>query len=186
MNELNLNEMTAFLAGSKEDFDLERVIDYYFENKKHYLMSLNKRNAARILISMYNFEQRNKLKSSELLGYKVKIGDICYVDFGQAYLNEAGYQHFALVVGYCNSKALVVPMSSNNIMYKQSFCSKKYTNGKKHLYRLPEVQGLYKKSVLFLNDIKYINTSRIIAIKSHIDPKTNLFKDILARIWILV
>ena len=134
-----------------------------------------------MLLSEFNFLERKTFKSSEAVGFKVKLGDICYIDFGPAYVTEAGYQHFGIVIGYSNSKALVVPMSSNQSMYYQSYCEQTYPNGKIHLYRLPTINGLKKQSVLFLNDIKYINTARIISINGSINPKSDLFLNILKR-----
>lgn len=182
MKQMYINQMIGFLSGSKKNINLNEIVDYYLQEKNEDLKSMDKRQLSRLLISKLNYEVRNDYKSSELLGFKVRIGDICYIDFGRAYISEAGFQHFGIIIGYCNSKALVVPMSSNYSMYQQSYCEKKYPNGKKHLYRLPSLCGLHKKSVLFLNDIKFINTARVIEVKGHINPKTSLFKDILLRV----
>ena len=182
MNEQYISEMITYLNGSKKDIDLNQIVDYYLYKKEVQLKEMNKRKLSRLMISKLNYEIRSEYKSSELLGFKVKVGDICYVDFGRAYISEAGYQHFGIIIGYCNSKALVVPMSSNALMYNQSYCQSTFPRGKKHLYRLPTLNGLHKKSVLFLNDTKYINTARIIEVKGHIPVKSNLFKDILDRV----
>lgn len=181
MQKKYLNELVSYMT-ENIDINFEEIIDYYFSNKKRDLQEMNKKQLCRLLISKFNYELRSDFKSSELLGFKVKVGDICYIDFGRAYISEAGYQHFGIVIGYCNSKALVVPMSSNYSMYNQSYCANTFTNGKKHLYRLPDLKGLNKKSVLFLNDIKYINTARVIAIKGHISKNSPLFNDIRSRI----
>lgn len=186
MNEVYIGEMIAYLSGNQKDINLEEIVNYFLKKKKERLRSMNKRQFSRLMISELNYEIRSELKSSELKGFKVKVGDICYIDFGRAYITEAGYQHFAIVIGYCNSKALVVPMSSNYSMYNQSYCPRTFPNGKMHLFRLPPLDGLHKKSVLFLNDVKYINTARVIAIKGHIATDTKLFKDILERVTMLV
>ena len=49
---------------------------------------------------------------------------------------------------------------------------------KRHLMRLPEIEGLNKSSVLFLNDAKWINSARVIDVKAHIDPNSYLFDKI--------
>lgn len=182
MNKIYINDLVSYLSNRNAEIDLDKIIDYYLENKKEELKKMDPRQLSRLLISKLNYEVRSEYKSSELLGFKVKIGDVCYIDFGRAYVSEAGYQHFGLVIAYCNSKALVVPMTSNASMYFQSFCPDTFPRGKKHLYRLPDISGLYKKSVLFLNDIKYINTARVIEVKGYIQPNTDLFNDILGRI----
>lgn len=168
------------------DVDLDEILRYYIQFRYSKMCQENKYILARTLISEFNYDIRSEMKSSELLGFKVGVGDICYIDFGNAYITEAGYQHFGIILGYNNSKAIVVPMSSNISMYNQSYCEKNFPNGKKHLYRLPELKGLKRKSVLFLNDIKYINTARIIEVKGKIDPESPLFKDILCRAKTLI
>ena len=168
-------------ARKKEKVNFEKIIEFYLKKKQEQLLKMPNKAKSRLLISKFNYEERSKMKSSELLGFKVKVGDICYIDFGRAFVSEAGYQHFAIIIGYCNSKALIVPMSSNSKMYYQSYCEKTFKHGKKHLYRLPELNGLNKKSVLFLNDVKFINTARIIQVKGHISPDSFLFKDIKNR-----
>ena len=60
----------------------------------------------------------------------------------------------------------------------KAYDEKDNPEGLKHLYRLGTVEGLYKESVLFLNDGKYINTARIIDIKGRIDPESERFKRI--------
>lgn len=182
MKQMYINQMIGFLSTGQCNIDLNEIVDYYLKDKNDSLKSMDKRQLSRLLISKFNYEIRNEFKSSELLGFKVRVGDICYIDFGRAYISEAGYQHFGIIIGYCNSKALVVPMSSNHSMYKQSYCPINYPKGKRHLYRLPDLKGLHKKSVLFLNDIKYINTARVIEVKGHIHPNAKLFNDILMRI----
>lgn len=182
MYETYISEIITFLSGNNKNLDLNKIIDYYLEEKKKKLKRMDNKQLSRLLISNLNYELRSDLKSSELLGFKIKVGDICYVDFGRAYITEAGYQHFGIIIGYCNSKALVIPMSSNVSMYYQSYCPSEFPRGKKHLYRLPEIKGLHKRSVLFLNDIKYINTARVIEVKGYIHPNTALFRDILYRV----
>ena len=161
---------------------MNQALDYYLEliTDKYSTMSFSE--LKRHLISEFNYEKRKEYKSSELVGFKVKVGDICYIDFGKAYINEAGYQHFGVIVSLNNSKAFIVPMTSNSTVYEQSYCSKTYTCGKKHLMRLGIVAGLNKKSVLFLNDAKFINTARIIEVKGYIDPTGDLFREIKNRL----
>lgn len=181
MQEKIINELVSIIK-CDDNIDLEEYIDYYLQVKKERLLALSKYELCRTLISDLNYDVRNKYKSSELVGFKVKVGDICYVDFGRAYINEAGYQHFGIVLAINNSKVLIVPMSSNYSMYEQSYCEHVYPVGKKHLFRLPKVSSLKRKSVLFLNDIKCINTARVIQVKGWIDPNDALFKSILCRI----
>jgi len=43
------------------------------------------------------------------------------------------------------------------------------------------VNGLNKPSVLFLNDIRFINTARVIDIKAHIPVTAPMFKEVQKR-----
>ncbi len=182
MNETYISKLINFLSRKDKEIDFNEIIEFYLKSKKDEFLEMNKRQLARLLISEFNYSLRKDYKSSELVNIKINIGDICYIDYGRAYINEAGYQHFGLVIKTCNSKALVIPMSSNFNMYNQSFCPQSYLNGKPHLFRLPEVAGLHKKSVLFLNDTKFINTARVIEVKGFISPNSKLFNDIIKRL----
>lgn len=181
---MSVNEISKYLRNKKDeipDAELLTIIDRVLIHEKNELLNERKEVIKQVLISKLNYIVRKSYKSSELLGFKVKVGDICYVDFGNSYITEAGYQHFGLVIAYFNSKALMIPMSSNSQMYKQSYCQYTFPQGKKHLFRLGAVESLYKESVLFLNDAKFINTARIIEVKSSIPKDGQLFKDILER-----
>ena len=43
------------------------------------------------------------------------------------------------------------------------------------------MSGLNKPSVLFLNDIRFINTARVIDIKAHIPVTAPMFKEVQKR-----
>lgn len=133
------------------------------------------------LVSQANWGNRHHLVSAQQLGITISEGDICFLDYGLGYLKEAGYQHFGLILSFCYGKAFVIPMTSNQVTYQQAYS---VTNplGKKHLFPLGIIPGLNKRSVLFLNDGKYLNTARIIAIKAHLDPAGSLYKEIKERV----
>ena len=54
--------------------------------------------AADTLLSDLNYQNRSQLRSCRIFGMTIRPGDICYIDFGRAYRQEAGYQHFGLVL----------------------------------------------------------------------------------------
>ncbi len=134
------------------------------------------------LVSEANYIMRNQYKSCDQFGVRIKEGDICYIDFGQAYLNEAGFQHFGLITNITNGKVFVIPMTSNPSTYHQAYDEIKLPNGKKHLMQIGLIKGLNRDSVLFLNDCKYINSARIIDVKANIDTSSELYKNIQKRI----
>ena len=156
--------------------------DHYLQMKKKAYHDLSAKELEAHLISEANWMIRNRAKSCEQFRVQIHVGDICYIDFGPAYLNEAGFQHFGLILSMMNSKAFVVPMTSNPSTYRQAYDPKTYPCGKKHLMRLGLIPGMKKESVLFLNDCKYINTARIIDVKAHIEPEEPLFLAIQKRV----
>lgn len=155
-------------------------LDYLKEHEEEYL-HMAVEDAIPRLISAQNLRDRRNLVSCELLGVHIEIGDICFIDFGDAYLQEIGYQHFGLITAMYHGKAFVIPMSGNYNAYVQAY-SKDNPNGKQHLMKLGKMKGMNKPSVLFINDAKWINTARIIDVKAHLDPKSELFIDIKDRV----
>lgn len=133
------------------------------------------------MISAANYQKRKDCYSCEELGIKVRVGDIAYIDFGEAYRNEIGFQHFGIILKLYRNKAFVVPMSGNYQAYLSAY-GKDNPRGKKHLMRLGKLEGMNKDSVLFINDVKWINTARIIDIKAHMKKNSRKFQEIKERI----
>ena len=73
-------------------------------------------------------------------------------------------------------------MTSNPETYEKAYHPQMNPKGKKNLYAIGQLEGLNKKSVLFLNDAKYLNTARIIDIKAHIPTQGSLYKDIIEHL----
>jgi hypothetical protein len=160
----------------------EEIFQQYTYQYQQYLRSLSTKQMSRECISGINRLQRQSLRSSSQLNIHVKVGDVCYIDFGQVYINEAGYQHFGLILSIVNHKAFVLPMTSNSTTYQYANDPSRIEHGKNHLYQLGWIEGLNKQSVAFLNDCKFINTARIIAIKGHLDVEGENFREIVERV----
>ena len=135
------------------------------------------------LLSEHNYLTRRSMKSCRGLGYTITVGDICYIDYGRAYIHEIGYQHFGLVVNMCYAKALVIPMTSNKTVKSCAYQKDDNPDGMLNLMSIGRIEGLTSESVLFLNDAKFINTARIIDVKGHIDKDSLLFKEIMMRLY---
>lgn len=135
------------------------------------------------LLSEANWIERGHCTCGEEIGIHVHPGDICYMDFGQNYLNEIGFQHFGLVLTVWQKKALIIPMTSNANTYEIAWDAKENPDGKKNLMRLGSIPGLTKPSVLFLNDMRFVNTARVIDIKAHLDVNGPLFQSVKQRIY---
>lgn len=157
--------------------DDELITQTYLDNYAEFLQNLKPHIRYKECLSGFNRMRRIKLWSSNNFGIEPRLGDICYFDFGQAYINEAGYQHFGLVIAEFNYKLLVIPMTSNELTINRA--RNVLGDQKKHLYFLGKVKGLNKPSVLFLNDIKYLNSARVISINGHISPSSKMFKEIV-------
>lgn len=163
------------------DDNLESLVESASLDEQEMLKQLSPDEVFDYMISKMNFCRRKQLLSCQPLNVKVRVGDICFIDFGMAYLLEVGYQHFGMILAFKNGKAFVVPMSGNQKAASQAW-SKTNIRGKTHLMRLGNVAGLNKSSVLFLNDAKWINTSRIIDVKAHIPVSSRLFQTIQRRV----
>lgn len=165
----------------------EKVVADYMHLKAEVYEEILPASLSNALLSEANWLGRGNYMSGEEIGIFVKVGDVVYLDYGQAYLNEMGYQHFGLVMAICEKKALVVPMTSNVKTYGNAYDSSNNPIGRENLFPLPGViDGLRKPSVLFLNDMKFINTARIIEKKAHIDVKSALFRKIQLRLMAIL
>ena len=167
--------------GSAPEPELYKVLlEETLEDMRSHLTHQPVKDAARLLISTQNYMRRYGLKGHECV--KVNIGDVCFIDYGQAYLNEAGYQHFGLILSIMNGKVFVVPMTSNPETYRNAYDFRENPKGKSHLMRFGQICGLNRPSVLFLNDCKFLSPSRIIEIKGHLDPRSELFRRIQVKV----
>lgn len=153
----------------------------YLDAKANVYRKIQKTNYEHNLISEANWVLRSQFGSGEDCGINVEVGDICYLDYGQSYLNEMGYQHFGIVMAIYQKKALIVPMTSNSNTYRKAYDAKTNPNGKRNLMCIGAIKGLNKPSVLFLNDMRFVNTARIIRIQDHISTRSTLFKAIQER-----
>lgn len=160
----------------EDDLNNEERIKEYLKEYEKFLLQLPEGRQRKECISGINRIKRLSLWSSDGLNIKVNIGDLCYLDYGLAFINEAGYQHFGLVIGVFNYKVLVIPMTSNQNVIAQA--RNLGGVGKHHLFYIGKIKGLNKPSVLFLNDLKYVNSARIISVNGHIPPSSEMFKDI--------
>lgn len=160
-----------------------KTLDDYIHSRTEFYETLVPNNLESAMLSEANWIARCCYKSCEEIGINAKVGDIAYLDYGQAYLNEMGYQHFGLIISINAGKALVIPMTSNAKTYANAYDEYDNPTGRKNLFSIPDIiEGLCKKSVLFLNDMKFINTARIIEIKAHLDPESALFHKIQLRV----
>ncbi|MEG0076609.1 hypothetical protein [Anaerorhabdus sp.] len=108
----------------------------FIDAKTKYVRHVDEKNCDCYLISDANWAIRGKTLSCQEMGIRIRPGDICYIDYGQAYLNEIGFQHFGLVIRIYQQKAFVVPMTSNEVQYNSAYDPINNPSGKRHLMRL--------------------------------------------------
>jgi hypothetical protein len=75
-----------------------RIWNNYIRSRTELYKKLMPSNVSGSMISEANWVIRSRYSSGDQIGINVTKGDICYLDYGQTYLNEAGFQHFGLVV----------------------------------------------------------------------------------------
>ena len=160
----------------------DRIWNNYIQSRTNLYRRLLPANVNSSMISEANWMIRSRYASGEQMGITVSKGDICYLDYGQTYLNEAGFQHFGLTLAVYERKALIIPMTSNKITYEKAYDPVESPHGRKHLMRLGQIRGMNKPSVLFLNDARFINTARVIDIKAHISRRSKTFRDVQERL----
>lgn len=173
--------LNTLIDATQEESEFDpNIIEETIDQFQNHISKLNSKEAAKILISTQNYIQRSMLKIHET--FEVNVGDVCYIDFGQAYLNESGFQHFGIVISKLNGKVFVVPMTSNPYTYAQAYDRIENPTGRKHLMRFGQRNGLNRESVLFINDCKFINPTRIIEIVGHLDINEPFFIKIQKRV----
>jgi hypothetical protein len=177
MEELKIHQWIHHeLERSDQKALLEALLSAYGEH----IRSLKEEESLRLMVSTQNYIKRSQwLKNPDL---NVEVGDLCFIDYGNAYRLEAGYQHFGLVMAKSYGKLFVVPMSSNEQNVSSAYDQKLNPYGKKHLFRFDKSCGLKKDSVLFLNDAKFISASRVIERLGHLEVESVRFRQILLRI----
>lgn len=162
--------------------EMQVIMESFLKQRSRSFSELNHKEQAERLISEANLEERQHLYSCTALGVDVRVGDICFIDFGaDAYQCEIGFQHFGIIMKLFHGKAFVIPMSGNPSAAAQAYDEQDNPRGKRHLMRMPHIEGLNKQSTLFLNDCKFINTARIIDVKAHVDRGSPLFQKIHSR-----
>lgn len=161
-------------------------IGNYIENNVNYCNSLDEGKLNSFILSENNWMERRKCASGEEIGITVRPGDVCYLDYGRTYLNEAGYQHFGLIMAISSCKALIIPMTSNRRTYSKAYDPNENPHGKINLYQLGKLPGMNRESVLFLNDARFINTARVIKIMAHLDTGDKRFSEIQNRLKVIL
>lgn len=163
------------------------VEDGLIELIKSELLNMSTEEAINSLISEINYTERRKcFKNIKIADGKldVKIGSICLIDFGRQYNLECSYVHPALVLSKSHKKLFTIPITSSKKQF-QNASFWQYDNLVPFVYREYDKANIKKDSTLFLNDAKWINSSRIIACIGEIDVHSKEFEEIINRFFSL-
>ncbi len=128
-------------------------------------------------VSKLNYFRRKNALSCFEFNVFIRIGDICYIDYGLSYIHEIGYLHFGLIVSMNRDKVLVVPITGSNTKTMRKIGGKD-----EHIVQLGRIQGMRKMCACYINDAKWINTARIIDVKSRISVYSEQFQNIKQRL----
>lgn len=122
--------------------------------------------------------QRKKSYFSDGLTFR----DIVWVDFGANIGNELSYEHLCVVVAEQKENVFVIPCSSSRI--KKAYI--KNTNILYPEYMIGEkCDGFNKKTVLILNNAKWISKSRVIRKHGRKLSKT-LYTDVYNKLFSMI
>ena len=171
----------SILSNHYQSDDFNDLLNQIIKDFKNMIENRDPSEAMRLMVSTQNYIERSQWKENPNL--HIRVGDVCYIDFGSAYQLEAGYQHFGLVFSKSHGKLFVIPMSSNSSAFSQAYDPLDNPNGKKHLLKFVKSCGLKKDSTLFLNDAKFISPTRVIEVIGHLSPVDLRYKRIQVRLF---
>ncbi len=134
------------------------------ENYIKGIKNLSAYDAASLILSDSNWMRHNS--RSDFLdenGKKIVInpGSIYYIDFGNTFSDELAYFHHGLCIGKKDGKILIVPMTSGNKYFSNSYHPINNPAASKKYRQALASEGFGKDCVLKLNDAKFISPGRI-------------------------
>lgn len=144
-----------------------KELEKYLSNFKEYMMTLSVYDMSSLLIAEQDWLKRYNVNRSisESL-----VGKILKVDFGKTYLLENGLIHYAVCISEFNGKYCVVPMTTASDEIKAAYHPEYRPTGEKRLYLLKRSDGNTQDAALYINDLKFISSGRIITVCNKINP----------------
>ena len=65
------------------------------------------KNLRALYISMVNHLNNHEMHNCNERGVDIRVGDVCYIDFGNAFIEEIGFQHFGIIMSICRNNCLL-------------------------------------------------------------------------------
>ena len=87
-----------------ENDELKILKEQTEKEEKELLANLNQNEVFDYMISKLNYCRRKQTLSCQDFNVNIRVGDICFIDFGNSYLYEIGYLHFGLILSINRGK----------------------------------------------------------------------------------
>lgn len=154
----------------------------YTQEKGEFYRELMPKEAEACILSEANWLFRRGCNGSYEFNIYVHPGDICWLDYGRAYNREMGFQHFGLILTICAGKALIAPITSSASSYERTYGDSGNYDNVKYQMSIGIPKGLRRYCTVYLNDLRFINTARIIGKRGYIPVNSPLFIEIKRRV----
>lgn len=174
----NSNENKTNKANDNED--CKKELEKYLNNFREFMLNQSVYDMTSLLIAEQDWIKRH---SKQQVFSENLVGKILRVDFGKTYLCENGFVHYALCIAENQGKYCVIPMTTANDEIKMAYHPKFRQTGEKRLYLLKKSDGNSKDAALYINDLKFISSGRIIKVSNKIaDEAYNNIIDLVCEV----
>lgn len=138
---------------AKKTSSILLAISQYTYNYAQGLKRQSAYDAASILYSDMNWIRKCHLtKAMDENGKEIKpkMGGLYYIDYGNTFHGEIGYQHHRLCIGKSNNKMLIVPTRSGSDVFAKSYHPTNNPTGKM-IYRQGLADEGFEKRLCIIN-----------------------------------
>lgn len=150
---------------AEDNENCKKELEKYLNNFREFMLNQSVYDMTSLLIAEQDWIKRH---SKQQLFSESLVGKIIRVDFGKTYLCENGFVHYAVCIAENQGKYCVIPMTTANDEIKMAYHPSFRPTGEKRLYLLKKTDGNSKDSALYINDLKFISSGRIIKVGGRI------------------
>lgn len=177
MNKLDykqLQPLSKNISGNKKNRACDNKVcidelEKYINNFRGHMLNLSVYDMTSLLIAEQDWLLRHTKTTTHVCSL---VGKILKIDFGKAYQYENGFIHYSLCIGERNNKYLVIPSTTSTEIIKAAFHPKYRPEGEERIYLLKKEDNVDKDTALFMNDLKYISSGRILEVRNKINTET--------------
>lgn len=158
----------------------KKELEKYLNNFREFMLNQSVYDMTSLLIAEQDWLKRH---SKQQVFSENLVGKILRVDFGKTYLCENGFVHYAICIAENQGKYCVIPMTTANDEIKMAYHPQFRQTGEKRLYLLKKSDGISKDAALYINDLKFISSGRIIKVGNKIaDEAYNNIIDLVCEV----